>query len=53
MHTIRMHLSQTQKDFFLIFFCIFRICIKFRTFPKKDDAHSLSISEITDHEKRA
>ena len=42
-----------NKRFFLIFFCIFRICIKFRTFSKKDDAHSLCISEITDHEKRA
>ena len=42
-----------NKRFFLIFFCIFRICIKFRTFSKKDDAHSLCISDITDHEKRA
>ena len=42
-----------NKRFFLIFFCIFRICIKFRTFSKKDDAHSLCISEITDYEKRA
>ena len=41
------------KDFFSIFFCIFRICIKFRTFSKKDDPHSLFISEITDHERRA
>ena len=42
-----------NKSFFLIFFCIFQICIKFRTFSKKDDAHSLCIPEITDHEKRA
>ena len=42
-----------NKRFFLIFFFIFRICIKFRTFSKKDDVHSLCISEITDHEKRA
>ena len=42
-----------KEIFFRIFFCIFRICIKFRTFSKKDDAHSLCISEITDHEKRA
>ena len=25
------------KDFFLIFFYIFRVCIKFRTFSKKED----------------
>ena len=42
-----------NKKFFLIFFLIFRICIKFRTFSKKDDGHSLCISEIIDHEKRA
>ena len=42
-----------NQRFFLIFFCIFQICIKFRTFSKKDDAHSLCISEINDHEKRA
>ena len=41
------------KKFFSIFFCIFRICIKFRTFLKKDDPHSFCISEITDHETRA
>ena len=52
MQTIQMHLSQKQK-IFVNFFCIFQICIKFRTFSKKDDAHSLCISEITDHEKRA
>ena len=27
--------------------------LNFEHFPKKDDAHSLCISEITDHEKRA
>ena len=42
-----------KNRFFLIFFCIFQMCIKFRTFSKKDDTHSLCISEITDHEKRA
>ena len=50
--TIQMHLSQKQ-NIFSIFLCIFRICLKFWTFWKKDDAHSLCISEITDHEKRA
>ena len=29
------------------------MCIKFLEFSKKDDPHSLCISEITDHEKRA
>ena len=42
-----------KKDFFLIFFCIFRICIKYRTFSKKDDPYNLCISEITDHQRRA
>ena len=42
-----------NKNFFLIFFGVFRLCIKFRTFSKKDDPHSLCISEITDHERRA
>ena len=53
MHTIQMHLSQKQKIFSQFFFSIFRISIKFKTFSKKDDAHILCISEITDHEKRA
>ena len=51
MQTIQKHLSQKESIFFLFFFCIFRICIKFRIFWKKDDPHSLCISEITDHEK--
>ena len=42
-----------NQSFFWIFSCIFRICIKFRTFLKKDGRHSLCISEITDHERRA
>ena len=42
-----------NKTFFLIFFYVFRICIKFRTFSKKDDLHSLCIPEITHHERRA
>ena len=40
-----------KKKFVRIFFFVFRICIKFRTFLKKDDPHSLCISEITDHER--
>ena len=42
-----------NKTFFSIFFCVFRICIKFRTFSKKDDPHNFCISEITDDEKLA
>ena len=42
-----------KKRFFRFFFCGFPMCIKFRTFPEKDDPHSLYISEITDHELRA
>ena len=37
------------------FYCSFRICIKFWTFwkKKKNEPHSLSISEVIDSEKRA
>ena len=42
-----------NKTFFLNFFCVFRIYIKLRTFSEKDDPHTLCISEITDHERRA
>ena len=42
-----------NKKFFLNFFCVFRICLKFTKFLKKDDPDSLCISEITDTEKRA
>ena len=48
-----MHLSQKEKIFSQFFSAFFLICIKFRTFSKKDGAHSLWIFEITDHEKRA
>ena len=53
MQTIQMLLSQKQNIFSWSFFFVFRICNKFRTFSKKDDPHSLCISKITDHEKRA
>ena len=52
MQTIQMHVSKKPK-IFLFFFCSFRICIKFKTFPKKDDPHPLINSEITDNERRA
>ena len=46
-------ISLKNQIFFLIFFSVFRIYIKFLTFWKKDDPHNLCISEITDHERRA
>ena len=46
-----MQLFKKQNDF-LIVFCIFELWIKFWIFWKKDDTHSLYISEITDYEKR-
>ena len=42
-----------NKTFFLNFLFVFRICIKFWTFSKKDDPHSFCIFEITDHEGRS
>ena len=53
MQTIQIHLSQKQNIFPEFFLFVFQICIKFRTFSKKDDPHGLCISEITDHERRA
>ena len=44
---------QKNKTFFLIFFCIFWIRIKFQTFSKKDNPPSFCISETTVPEKRA
>ena len=42
-----------NKTFFLLFLFIFQIYIKFWTFSKKGDAHSLCISEITSTKRRA
>ena len=52
MQTIQMHLSQKQNVFFEFFSAFFESALNFEI-SKKDDAHSLCISEITDHEKRA
>ena len=38
------------SDFFVAFF---EYAMNFEHFQKKDDPHSLCISEITDHERRA
>ena len=53
MQTIQRHLSQKQKIFFEFFSHFFKSKIKFRTISKKDDPHSLCISEITATEARA
>ena len=53
MHTIQMHFSQLKKIFSEFFSAFFESELNSEHFQKKDDAHSLCISEITDHEKRA
>ena len=44
-------LSLKKKDFFLIFYCVSEIYIKWRTFSKKGESSSLSISEIIDYKR--
>ena len=54
MQTIQMHLSQKENNFSEFFFPFFQSALNFEHFEKKkDDPHSLCISEITDHERRA
>ena len=49
----QMQLSKKTKNFLSCFYCIFGIYIKLWTFwKKKNEPHSLSISEIIDSEKR-
>ena len=48
---IQMHLSQKQNGISHFFLCIYQIYIKFGIFSKKDDPHSLCISEITNSER--
>ena len=43
---------QTNKDILLHFYCVIEIYIKFGTFWKKKEPHSLSIPEIVDSERR-
>ena len=52
MQTIQMHLSQKQNNFSQFFPAFFESALNFESFQKKDDPHSLCISEITDHERR-
>ena len=53
METIQMHLSQKQNIFSEFFSAFFESALNFEHFQKKDDPHSLCISEITDDERRA
>ena len=48
---IQMQLSKKQTFFFSIFFGISKIYIKFWTFWKNDDPHSLRISKIRNCER--
>ena len=47
-----MHLSQKQNIFSRFFVSFFESALNFELFEKKDDPHSLCISEITDHQGR-
>ena len=51
METIRMRLSQKQKSFPQFFTPLFASALNLEHFQKKDDRHSLCISEITNHER--
>ena len=53
METIQMHLYQKQNNFSQFFSPFFKSALNFEHFPKKDNPHTLCISEITDHERRA
>ena len=50
---IEMHLYQKQKIFSEFFSAFSKSALNFKQFQKKDDPHSLCISEITNHERRA
>ena len=53
MQKFQMHLSQKQNIFSKLFCAFFEFVLNFEHFQKKDDPHSLCISEINDHERRA
>ena len=52
MQKFQMHLPQKENNFFQFFSPFFESALNFEHFQKKDDPHSLCISEITDHERR-
>ena len=47
-----MLLSEKQNIFTQIFSPFFESALNFKHFQKKDEPHSLGISEITNHERR-
>ena len=53
MQNIQMHLFQKKNIFSEFFLPFFESGLNFEHFQKKDDPHSLCISEITAHERRA
>ena len=53
MQTIQMLLSQKQNIFPKFFSSFFEYALNFEHFPKKDDLHSLCISESTDSGRHA
>ena len=52
MEKLQMHLSQKENYFSQFFSLFLESALNFEHFQKKDDPHSLYISEITDHERR-
>ena len=46
-----MQLYQEQEIFFQFFFAFLKSTLNFERFPKKEEPHSLFISEIKDVEK--
>ena len=46
-----MRLSQKKENFSEFFFTFLKSTLNFELFPKKEESHSLFISEITDGEK--
>ena len=49
----QMHFSQKQNIFTEFFLAFFDSALNFEHFQRKDDPHSLCISKIIDHERRA
>ena len=53
MGSIQMHLLRKLKTFSKVFYAFFELTLNFEYFGKKDNPHSLCISEITDCKIRA
>ena len=52
MQKFQIHLSQKENIFSVSFSPFFESTLYFQHFQKKDDPHSLCISEITNHGRR-